>query len=117
MTREELNKKAVVKPKTAIEAYDRDPCEDCISREKAIEDVVKRTDMNDDTMDVLIEKLQALPPVQPSRRKGKWIDTQPYYHDVYDKNAYYCSNCHDYYTRDWQEMNFCPNCGADMREE
>lgn len=25
-----------------------------------------------------------------------------------------CSNCKDYYTRDWKEMNYCPKCGAKM---
>jgi hypothetical protein len=31
------------------------------------------------------------------------------------KNGY-CSNCKNYYTNDWDEMKYCPNCGADMRE-
>jgi hypothetical protein len=28
----------------------------------------------------------------------------------------HCSYCKDYYTNDWNEMKYCPNCGADMRE-
>ena len=40
-------------------------CEDCISREAVIEDVIKCTDMNDDTMEVLENKVRALPSVQP----------------------------------------------------
>lgn len=46
---------------------------------------------------------------------GKWIDTQPNYHNVYYKNAHMCSNCRDYYTTEYEEMKFCPNCGAKMQ--
>lgn len=49
--------------------------------------------------------------------RGEWIDTQPDYHDGYYKNAHMCSNCQKYYTTDYEEMNFCPKCGADMRKE
>ena len=30
--------------------------------------------------------------------------------------ALFCSCCH-YENRHWHEWNFCPNCGAEMREE
>ena len=118
MDREELNKKAVEKIETALEAYEQEPFEDFISREKAIEDVVKCTDMNDDTMDVLIEKLQALPPVQPVGRKGRWI---------LSGGKYRCSECGEkakyifdkskggYNEYEQFRSDFCPNCGADMR--
>ena len=44
---------------------------------------------------------------EPERKKGKWID------DGF-VGQYCCSEC-DYYSID--EYNFCPNCGADMRED
>ena len=47
-------------------------------------------------------------------KKGKWLIEDG------GKNKYsfcYCSNCNSYYTIDKKdEMNFCPNCGSDMRE-
>ena len=54
--------------------------------------------------------LKALPSVQPERKKAKWIDGQ-------------CSNCGcdiPAYIIDWKwqkdmDANYCPNCGADMR--
>ncbi len=49
----------------------------------------------------------ALEPV----KTGKWI----YEH------GYYCSECGDFWAEDDREMikvfNYCPNCGAKMREE
>ena len=45
---------------------------------------------------------------------GEWIDTQPDYHGGYRRNAYVCSNCHDYYTTEYDDLYFCPRCGADM---
>ena len=58
----------------------------------------------------LISRLLSTPSVQP--RRGKWIYSEgsgygnPYGH-------YECSLCGDGYG---YKTNFCPNCGADMRE-
>ena len=55
------------------------------------------------------------PPAGP--KKGKWVKDE-------DESAkhieaiYFCSACHNFEA--WGEAeryNFCPNCGADMREE
>ena len=46
---------------------------------------------------------------------GKWIDTQPDYHNGFYRNAHVCSNCNDYYTTEYDDLFFCPRCGADMR--
>ena len=50
-------------------------------------------------------------------RKGKWEKTDAYPHRIF------CSECYKTYLRneDWVEqlgvpMNYCPNCGAEMRE-
>ena len=48
-----------------------------------------------------------------NREKGEWID-----HEC-DSEFYRCSKCHICWTKgevDNCNMNFCPNCGADMRE-
>ena len=49
------------------------------------------------------------PSAQPERKKGKWLDN--------DRYGYLCSECGAYLEIDCgdAEMNFCPNCGADMR--
>ena len=53
---------------------------------------------------------------QPERTKGKWI------HDGYDfphgNDWIHCSICGKKGTNVPADLtNFCPNCGADMREE
>ena len=63
--------------------------------------------------------LEKLPPAQPERKTGRWI--------LYDKRFpwrqdYKCSECGNYLdfsgvNAGRGQANFCPNCGADMREE
>ena len=58
------------------------------------------------------EVFRLLPSAQPERKTGKWIDN--------DKiNFPQCSECGMWIDVMQQsgEMNFCPNCGADMRGE
>lgn len=45
---------------------------------------------------------------QPEREKGKWTHISDGYVDIYE-----CNQCGD--TEDY-ERNFCPDCGADMRQ-
>ena len=95
---------------------------DCISRQAVIEALVKAIRENpyydsDEAInglgvcDVRVI-LNDLPSVQPERKKGKWIYGEegcfgnPYGH-------YECSKCGDCFPH---KENFCPNCGADMRE-
>ena len=56
--------------------------------------------------------------VRPVER-GKWIDRDDKY---YGWNMWACSACGEEFvltegTPDMNEYHFCPNCGADMREE
>ena len=65
-------------------------------------------------------RIKTLPPVDavPVRR-GKWKITDAYPHNVY------CSECYTTFAQAhwsvWEDgslpRNYCPNCGADMREE
>lgn len=71
-----------------------------------------------------VERWIKAQPTMEERKKGKWI-----YSDddgvIYD--SYYCSCCHQYITVDAErkcdigfiidDFDFCPSCGADMREE
>ena len=88
-----------------------------IEREAAIESFRKNLDggyvMTNDAQTAHI--LQSLPAadVRPVVR-GKWekADVQPYFRKHFD--IFVCSNCH---ARGQTKWNFCPNCGADMREK
>lgn len=95
--------------------------DDLISRQRAIavadssdyvglsvEDCKKVTDE-------VVKGLKQLPSVQPEQTKGKWI------HDGYDFphgiDWIHCSICGKKGINVPADLtNFCPNCGADMRE-
>ena len=52
---------------------------------------------------------------EPERKKGQWEDFD------YD-NSYLCTSCGEIWTLndgtpEENNMNYCPNCGADMRGE
>lgn len=58
---------------------------------------------------VLLE-LQEFPSAQPERKRGKWI--------IDRHGNWACDQCgNDPYHCNMENMNFCPNCGADMRGE
>lgn len=57
----------------------------------------------------ILTGVSEFPTIEPERKKGKWISNSPV--------TMKCSQC-GYFISDWKwhESNFCPNCGADMRE-
>lgn len=62
-----------------------------------------------EAVDMAIEALQ-----EPERKKGQWEDFD------YD-NSYLCTSCGEIWTLndgtpEENNMNYCPNCGADMRK-
>lgn len=71
---------------------------------KFILDNDQYTDEIEEALDTAIFALQ-----QPERKKGKWI---------YDGDCYICDQCKSAFGwwADSQTSNYCPNCGADMRE-
>ena len=62
------------------------------------------------------ECIKSLSSAEPERKRGEWI-----YEGKRGRfPACKCSICGHYENADWamlQGANFCPNCGADMREE
>ena len=72
-------------------------------------------------VDKVVEKIKAMPPVQPKR--GKWMPNSQFYPDV---NTHWirweCSECGYTRTKGWEgttdgrcpEAKICENCGADM---
>ena len=89
-----------------------EPCEDAVSRKDAIIQLSHNKN-GDPDCDVIIqhdiETLKRMPPVTPKRKTGRWLDNYQY--------GYKCSECGAYLEIDCGdvEMNFCPNCNADMR--
>lgn len=58
------------------------------------------------------------PTIEPERKKGEWIEQD----DAWDGVYYECSVCKEPFTLidgtpSENLYNFCPNCGADMRED
>ena len=89
-----------------------------IERE-AFLDAIERMKPYHQDADDIAEMLQNFPAadVRPVVR-GKWNRTDAYPHRLY------CSVCYKTYLKNdellerWEfPLNFCPNCGADMREE
>lgn len=85
---------------------------DTISRQGAIEavctEIMAITDYPLTMAYEIAEKaIECMPSAQP---KGKWIHDKP--------NGFKCSKCNKYLDIGCgnMKMNFCPNCGADMRE-
>ena len=94
--------------KMGKESLKQEPCEDCISREVAIHTIMGQPPEvhHPDWYAKQIKELPSVKPQEP-RRKGKWI-----YNET--KHRYKCSLCT---MENYENSNFCPNCGADMREE
>ena len=89
---------------------------DCISRQQAIEAVratlLAWSYMPEWRDNKIIEAIKRLPPIQPAEpKRGKWISGGV---------PFYCSECGE---NTWDTVmgkprwNFCPNCGADMRQK
>ena len=55
----------------------------------------------------ILEAIAELPPAEPKR--GKWVDDG-------DPLMLTCGNC-GYAVMRYNNTPFCPNCGADMRED
>ena len=101
---------------------------DCISRQAAIDALCKLREediedygceipegFNQDHLDRATFAIKQLPPIQPEPKRGKWIKTARW------GRVYYCDQCRNYLDFDGVNAgrgstNFCPNCGADMRE-
>ena len=84
------------------------PCEDCISRDDAIELIasVDETNGNEPVFSgkQVIKMLKGLPSVTPQPKTGHWEDCS---------NGWMCSNCYKDVSH-WSD--FCPHCGAKMEE-
>ena len=89
---------------------------DLISRQAAIEVVYAIWDV---TGDINVAKawnqIIDLPSAQPERKKGKWMEDDTH-SNWCDWTIYSCSECGCQF-KDLFPRRFCPNCGADMRQQ
>lgn len=126
MTREELNKKAVEKLKSAIETYEVETCEDCICREDALmcltgEYIADKEYPPEKIISKHIKRIKALPSVKPARRTAQWTICTD---EETGGEIIKCSKCGRSFGdspsgfTNWVKCNllFCPKCGADMQE-
>ena len=100
----------------AIEALEQEPCEDCISREEAINKINTLIAEYIPLMPTgwtlplnIARTINELPSVTPQQSTGHWM--HPYKSDI----ACECSECHIQIpiTKDFK---YCPNCGARMKD-
>jgi hypothetical protein len=101
-----------------VKIAEQEPCEDTISRQVVLKEIPALWNSNGDKdycMETLRDFVAELPPVTPTRKKGRWINERK---SVSTIGVRYC-NCSKcgYVLRDsWGvAKNFCPNCDADMR--
>lgn len=94
--------------------------DDLISRRAAIEALGEEPLVwHDDDAEVAernqwrrdVAAINALLPVQPERKKGRWISLDDF-RGRYNEFGYKCSECGE--QSDYEE-NYCPNCGVDMQ--
>ena len=119
--------------KMAIEVLEKEPCEDCISRQEAIDAVIDlcrhytpTKSVNHPHVDFVIEALQKLPSVTQKENTGYWIDDADKIDAQFGRHTYKCSECGKYAeyfvsgTGVWWDRikpNYCPYCGARMVSE
>ena len=109
----------------AIKALKQEPCEDCISRQAAIDALHMHlmyrmgTDSNKKRLDEWINNLPSAQPTIEPRKKGKWISCENETGE--GSNTYKCSACGEIQmiisgTPKENGWAYCPHCGAKMNE-
>ena len=100
---------------------EQEPCNDCISRQDAVNACRNGWGYDDETIEHIVGNILGLPPVTPAEKVGRWEYVQ------YDGNPnignWHCSECRyivNYEpTYNWEKKpyhKFCPMCGAKMEE-
>ena len=86
---------------------------DLISRQDAIDIVEFECGEWIGLARTIIKSLENIPQEETERKRGKWIPHEDEYgeHDGDD-----CSECGERYVMAFGKLNYCPSCGADMRE-
>lgn len=95
---------------------------DLISRQKALDglkyEMKYGAEIDRCGLDTAYDIIENIPSAEPERKKEKWLHKP----NEYDDDTYECSRCGEPWTLiegtpKENNMNYCPNCGADMRGE
>ena len=118
----------------AIKRLSAEPCEDCISRQGAIN---KMQELEDEDIKAYgceipegfdgqkaIRALKTLQPAKTKPKTGRWEHGKELSREYIGQRIvninyldWHCSNCHCIIKQSTKpEWNYCPNCGADMTE-
>ncbi len=92
-----------------LPSVEPEKCDDCISRQGVLREF---TCLSDDAFVInsTIQKIvKNLPPVEPGRESGKWIEND---------TIRQCNMCRALYPKGQRcgAYHYCPNCGAKMEE-
>ena len=84
-----------------------------IDADALIDRIVFHSDLPFDQKEAFEDEINAEPTIEPERKKGAWIN---------EGRIIRCNRCKTGYAvvkgmKSALTYNFCPNCGADMREE
>lgn len=97
----------------ALELLEKEPCEDCVSRE-AVKEQFEEVVHNNGSATEFLVRLWKLPLVQPTRPTGKWKELEK----ITSSNELICecSVCGHVvsFLNDYPKSNYCPKCGARM---
>lgn len=99
-----------------------EPCEDVVGRQAVLKEIPKLWNSNGDKdycMETLRDFVTELPPVVPTRKKGKWINKSHTSGCGIKFVASECTCCgkKTFFDCDQLVYNYCPNCGAEMKGE
>lgn len=119
---EEPSGKVYEEHKTVLDILEQESCDDVISREAVLEYLKSNAEDFPDYHEA-IEKVVAMPSIQPSRpcnkcamngSGSKYCDNcgQKSGHWIKTNSGYECSECA---IESRSKSDFCPSCGADMR--
>lgn len=96
---------------------DKEPCEDCISRQEAISAIIDEYYPNAIAIDI-VDSIANLPSVAPKAKTGRWI-AQNIHNCHTDFKCSACGYIHSFmhlYGKPTADYTYCPNCGAKMQE-
>ena len=102
----------------AIKALEQEPCEDCISRQAAI-DALKRAEALTRAFGyhVVIDTIRELPSAETEPNTGYWVSQRGGDYRCSECGRYALDEVDGYFIHLAFKSNFCPYCGADMRGE
>ena len=93
--------------------------EDLISRQAAIDEVKQfYRKYDNDLLELLVYRLEQLPPAQPEQKTGNWVPIDDEPHEEYECNRCGFISWSTFGPGGVEEgrYNYCPECGAKMEE-